>query len=311
MHELPYRQHYPGDFMRETRGWPLSAKGLLIELLDAQWDRVTLPVDPAELQAIVGASDAEWAIAWPRCESAFPITEGARRNMHLHEQRRGAVHGRAKFIERSRLALAARAKKRAARAAKLEARRAKRAINKGVKAPRGNGPSQGHLQDDLQAHLKDEPSTSSSSSSSSSPSTNTGHHPVVVSSDPPGRARDPATAGKPSARAVALMSTHKNRDWNRVKRDYPESPWGSRPGVDAAIEWIARRDEGHTGAEMLEGMYRYKAWLQATTGRKLYYRPERFFGHEKFFGKPWNPELSKADALLAGNLAAAERAARK
>ena len=81
---------YPRDFMSSTRGWPLVARGAYRELLDAQWDMGTLPVDPTELRALAGATEAEWAIAWPRVESKFPLNCNGRKNQKLERVRTDA-----------------------------------------------------------------------------------------------------------------------------------------------------------------------------------------------------------------------------
>lgn len=78
---------FPRDFMSSTRGWPLAARGAYRELLDAQWDMGTLPTDPMELKALVGATDAEWALAWPKIEPKLPINCDGRKNAKLEEHR--------------------------------------------------------------------------------------------------------------------------------------------------------------------------------------------------------------------------------
>lgn len=54
---------FPRDFASSTRGWPLVARAIYRELLDAQWDAGgssvgTLPADEQLLRAIAGASPA-------------------------------------------------------------------------------------------------------------------------------------------------------------------------------------------------------------------------------------------------------------
>lgn len=78
---------FPGDFMRSTRGWSVTAKGVYRELLDAQWDMGDLPADPEELRETIGATPAEWEIGWKKCESKFPVRRTARRNLRLEEHR--------------------------------------------------------------------------------------------------------------------------------------------------------------------------------------------------------------------------------
>jgi len=77
--------------MSSTRGWPLVARGAYRELLDAQWDMGTLPIDQEELRALAGATEAEWAIAWPRIESKFPLNCQGRKNARLESHRDKAV----------------------------------------------------------------------------------------------------------------------------------------------------------------------------------------------------------------------------
>lgn len=79
---------FPGDFMRSTRGWSVTAKGVYRELLDAQWDMGNLPGDIEELCALIGATAGEWSKGWGKCESKFPLCgDGVRRNERLESHR--------------------------------------------------------------------------------------------------------------------------------------------------------------------------------------------------------------------------------
>ncbi len=84
---LPMMPWYPGDFMRSTRGWSVTAKGVYRELLDAQWDMNILPTNPEHLRQLIGASEQEWAESWPLCEDKFPERYGKRANVRLEEHR--------------------------------------------------------------------------------------------------------------------------------------------------------------------------------------------------------------------------------
>src|SRR5690242_15879636 len=81
----------PGDFLRISRGWPLVARAVYRELLDAQWDVVRLPKSDEELRRIVRASPREWAKAWPLVEPHFPLDGEHRQNFQLEIQRGDAV----------------------------------------------------------------------------------------------------------------------------------------------------------------------------------------------------------------------------
>lgn len=82
----------PRDFASSTRTWPLVARAVYRELLDAQWDIGgvnigTLPDDADELRLLARATPTEWRIAWKYIEPKFPPVEGGRRNAKLEEHR--------------------------------------------------------------------------------------------------------------------------------------------------------------------------------------------------------------------------------
>lgn len=86
---------YPRDFASSTRGWPLIARAVYRELLDAQWDMggsqaAILPDDPEQLREICRATKAEWDTAWKFVAAKFPQVEGGRQNSRLEEHRRTA-----------------------------------------------------------------------------------------------------------------------------------------------------------------------------------------------------------------------------
>ena len=81
---------FPRDFMSSTRGWPLIARGAYRELLDAQWDMGDLPIQSEDLRSLCGATEAEWAIAWPKIEPKFPLNCAGRKNQKLEEHRHKA-----------------------------------------------------------------------------------------------------------------------------------------------------------------------------------------------------------------------------
>ena len=92
-HRMPW---YPRDFACATRGWPLVARGVYRELLDAQWDaggisQGTLPADEKTLREIAHATPAQWRIAWPFVAPKFPLGGGGRRNERLEQHRAVAV----------------------------------------------------------------------------------------------------------------------------------------------------------------------------------------------------------------------------
>lgn len=100
---------YPRDFRSSTLTWPFIARAVYRELLDIQWDAGALPSDPSDLRELVRASETEWAKAWSRCESKFPIgADGLRRNSRLEAHRADSLVRREKA--RAKASKAGRAK---------------------------------------------------------------------------------------------------------------------------------------------------------------------------------------------------------
>lgn len=100
---------YPRDFVCSTRTWPLEARGVYRELLDAQWDMGgsgvgTLPDDEEQLRELARATPEQWRVAWRLVEPKFPRVEGGRRNPRLEQHREAALAvylGRRKGAEKT------------------------------------------------------------------------------------------------------------------------------------------------------------------------------------------------------------------
>jgi uncharacterized protein YdaU (DUF1376 family) len=82
---------YTGDWLAETRGWPLVARAVYHELLSAQWDLGILPGETARLRALVGATPREWRVAWPFVIEKFSCVPGGRQNLRLETYRQEAL----------------------------------------------------------------------------------------------------------------------------------------------------------------------------------------------------------------------------
>src|SRR5689334_11591018 len=85
--DFPHMPWFTGDFMRETRGWSVTAKGLYRELIDMQWDMGSLPEDGNRIFAISGATQEEWEKGWHLCEPKFPVVNGKRINPRIEALR--------------------------------------------------------------------------------------------------------------------------------------------------------------------------------------------------------------------------------
>jgi len=89
MARLPW---YPRDFRSATLGWPLAARAVYRELLDAQWDLGSLPADERDLRGIVNCAPAEWKTAWRYVAPKFqPDHNGRLKNRRLEEHRQEAL----------------------------------------------------------------------------------------------------------------------------------------------------------------------------------------------------------------------------
>jgi uncharacterized protein YdaU (DUF1376 family) len=90
--QFPWMKWFPRDFMSSTRGWPLTARGVYRELIDCAWDMGSLPAEPKELAALIGATTDEWRVAWHYVETKFPLgDDGRRRNARLESHRQKAL----------------------------------------------------------------------------------------------------------------------------------------------------------------------------------------------------------------------------
>ena len=111
--QFPRMPWYPRDFASATRGWPLAARAVYRELLDAQWDAGglepgLLPDDETVLRGIAAATPAEWRVAWRLVEPKFPRVEGGRRNERLEHHRQEAVR---EYLNRRKGAVSTNAKR--------------------------------------------------------------------------------------------------------------------------------------------------------------------------------------------------------
>lgn len=100
---------YPLAFLGSVRGWPLAARGIYRELLDAQWDAGHIPDDPGLLAEMIGATPKEFAAAWKRIAPKFKNAgPGFLQNERLEVLRAEAVGRIEKYRDRARRGNAAR-----------------------------------------------------------------------------------------------------------------------------------------------------------------------------------------------------------
>lgn len=259
---------FTGDFMRSTRGWPLAARAVYRELLDAQWDMGNLPADPTELARMIGASAAEWADGWARCECKFPLVNAShRQNQKLERVRATAFEYHA---ERSQSG------------------------KKGAEARWGkkDGEANGSLNGSANGHAIAQPLTK----------------PMAPSPSPsPSPIHTKPSKEKTKNHDRAAAQPESDQDFELLKMIYPKRGGSQRWG-DARRAINARLAEGHTWSEIHAGARRYSLYVKATGKERTEHMQQAatFVGTNKSFLEPWDLPASKAEIRLGSNLSAAE-----
>jgi uncharacterized protein YdaU (DUF1376 family) len=90
---LQYRNHYVRDWetSETVRLMSYTARGVYQALLDAQWEKGSIPAEPEVCERLLRCEAGDWAHFAPFFEQCFPIGEdGRRRNERLHDDREQA-----------------------------------------------------------------------------------------------------------------------------------------------------------------------------------------------------------------------------
>jgi uncharacterized protein YdaU (DUF1376 family) len=121
-----YLPLYVRDFLTSTIGWTAEERGHYLTLLMIQWDRGSLPNDPADMERLSpGVSKC-----WPVLVTKFPAADdGSRRNQKLEEHRTRCVEIREKRSQAGRSAAAGRWQDDASRIANAQQTHNKRIAN--------------------------------------------------------------------------------------------------------------------------------------------------------------------------------------
>jgi uncharacterized protein YdaU (DUF1376 family) len=265
---------FPGDFMRETRGWSVTARGVYRELLDAQWDLGAVPADVEELRTLIGATSAEWAKGWAKCECKFPTgSDGQRRNPTLEEH----------LIKSARLA-----ERHAQGAAKTNAKR--------------YGERSGERTDSesLSETVSDRSALAQRDAQRSPPSPS------------PSSSPSPYHLNGKDLSAGKTPPSDEPGWFGEFKSLYPKRA-GDAKWREAVRAGRARVAEGHNPGEFLDGARRYRDFCEITgkTATEFVMQASRFLGPGKPFLELWNAPATKADNRLRGNLSAAEEFMRR
>jgi uncharacterized protein YdaU (DUF1376 family) len=121
-----YLPLYVRDFLTSTIGWTAEERGHYLTLLMIQWDRGSLPNDPADMERLSpGVSKC-----WPVLVTKFPAADdGSRRNQKLEEHRTRCVEIREKRSKAGKSAAAGRWQDDASRIANAQQTHSKRIAN--------------------------------------------------------------------------------------------------------------------------------------------------------------------------------------
>jgi uncharacterized protein YdaU (DUF1376 family) len=90
---LQYRNHYVRDWetSETVRLMSYTARGVYQALLDAQWEKGSIPAEPEVCERLLRCEAGDWAQFAPFFDQCFPIGEdGRRRNERLHDDREQA-----------------------------------------------------------------------------------------------------------------------------------------------------------------------------------------------------------------------------
>lgn len=99
---LPRMPWYPADFTASTKGWPLVARAIYRELLDAAWTMGGFPNDVDVLCRIAGATPEEWSAGWPLVKPKFTTgDDGLLYNRRLEKHRVKAVKAYRDAVDRA------------------------------------------------------------------------------------------------------------------------------------------------------------------------------------------------------------------
>jgi uncharacterized protein YdaU (DUF1376 family) len=101
----PAFQFYVKDWRssRAVQRMSFAQRGMYLELLLEQWERVVLPDDPDVIADLIGGSAAEWRRAWPVLRRNFVTIEGGMQNLRLEEARARQQRFREQQSERGKL----------------------------------------------------------------------------------------------------------------------------------------------------------------------------------------------------------------
>jgi uncharacterized protein YdaU (DUF1376 family) len=90
---LQYRNHYVRDWesSETVRLMSYTARGLYHALLDAQWEKGSIPAEPEVCERLLRCEPGDWAHFAPFFDQCFPVcADGRRRNVRLDEDRERA-----------------------------------------------------------------------------------------------------------------------------------------------------------------------------------------------------------------------------
>ncbi len=92
--DLPWLKIYPANWLTETLGLSLAAKGALWQLICVSWSRGPLPTDEEQLRRLAGADPADWPSLWAEIRSHWTAGDAGLVNGMVEDERADATRRR-------------------------------------------------------------------------------------------------------------------------------------------------------------------------------------------------------------------------
>jgi uncharacterized protein YdaU (DUF1376 family) len=307
----PFMPLFFGDFLAATGEWEGEEASLYLTLLGHQWSLGSLPSDTRKLARLVKWDQELFNRCWSTVSTKF-IQDGDRLlNERLEEHRQKSKDISAKNSGSGRKGAESRWRKDGARHPGANGETMANATNGDSERHKSaNGVTNGNPSHPIPSHpIPESPSTSPSNSEvhvlRTRERTETGGD---------GRPnRDLTPVASPSTRAHAFADAELMDAFAVVRSAYPKFT-GRQDWPNAEHHWRMRIEQGATPHELIAGVERYAAYVDAggVSGPAFVMTPGKFFSAvDRPWAQAWAPPPTKAEVRLGKNLTAAEEFMRR
>jgi uncharacterized protein YdaU (DUF1376 family) len=287
--ELPM-PFFVKDWIGATLHWPCAERGAYISFLAFQWVNELLPADEAQLARIAGIDPQDFPRVWGTVGKKFDGDERGLYNNRLEEVRKEALRLRDTRVQGASISNDKRRAKRSARhdaendaelyaerdAQRIAGRNGEHSVSVALPGASPLSLLPPASPSSLSVSLSPITPLSSSLSSSSSPS--------ILPHTPQ---RADGSAGKKKKSVGPVDETHPQ--WLEFKYGYPLRA-GGQPWKLACSCWFARRAEGYTHEQIIQGRDRYARFCEATgkIRTETVMQAKTFLGPDKHFLADWD-----------------------